>query len=164
MDRGKDIGIGINAVEGGYQSGGKILTGKDLRPEVLTVGYQEPNQDTGEKSDGQKGHIAAISGGVPKQQVQPCRNQQGIPGTVKQDKPLAEGDAAIQRELGGPIAVRGKVLYQHESQKIERKPQNVLQLLPRDMGQTQEYHLFICKNFYRQDSIGLIGKSWIFWE
>ena len=164
MDGGKDVGIGIDMVEGGYQGGREVVTGKDLGTEILAVGDQEPDQDAGKESDRQEGHITAKTGRVLEQQVQSDRYQQGIPCAVKQDEPLTEGNAAIQRELGGPVVVHGEVLNQYESQEVERQPQDIFQILPGNMGQAQEYHLFICTDLYKKDSTSAMGKSWIFWE
>ena len=84
-------------------------------------------------------------GGVPEQQVQAHRHQQGIPGAVEQDEPLAEGNGIVEGELGGPVGGLREVFNQYEGEKVKGQPQSVFQLPPGDADQAQKNHLILVK-------------------
>ena len=141
MDGGEDIGIGVDPVELHYHLGQKIAS-LYLRAQILSVGDQQPDGHAEEKGQRQIAHVPPERSAVPEQQVQPQPDEQWIPQTVRNQGVLAERNAVVHRQLGGPVAGGDQMLRQGVGQQIGREPQSVLQL-PQGGGgrQTHNGHL-----------------------
>ena len=146
MDGGKHIRAGVNTVKRCHPAGKEVVPGHDHRPQVLPVGNQEPDQFTQKECHRQKAHVAPERRAVPKQEIETHRNQQRIPETVGDHKELAEGNEPVEGYLRGPVAAGAvdQMLQDHKAHQIDRKPENVFQVMPAVIqhgGQTHGDHL-----------------------
>ena len=88
---------------------------------ILAVGHEDAEHHGGGERDHDEPHIAAEALAVLQDQVDAQHHQQGTPGDVGEDEPLAEGDGGIQRRLGGPVIIGDEVLDDEEHGQIDRQ-------------------------------------------
>ena len=122
MDGGADVHRGISAPKQPHDAHGDVVPSHCFRrgADVQAVGqYHIKNEAEGHAREHHQAELIVAGGVVPPEQGRDPR-QQEEPAAIREDEPLVEGDAVIQRDMDDILRVFNGQVQPEEPDQIDQ--------------------------------------------